>query len=352
VLAPGATKTVTVTGGTPPFTALTTKPTVATATAIGSEISVKGLSEGVNAELRVIDSRGATQTAAITVAAPTPSPSNLALFTNIPTNLTLRPNTSQTFTLGGGTGPYTVVSSNTAAVSTTVRGGALIFDAGVGGSATLTVTDNTGSTLVEPPIVRVLNTSAPLSVDSTSKTGMVGTTTTIGIAGGLPPYRTVSTSTPQVGTANVIDGDRLVISFGNVGGPMRVAVIDAEGSSVNVDITATAVLSAMTVSPSRIVISELLSRDTATGNLKQTSIPLLFVNGKPPIRVFTSHPRLLTPAATDNSNLVTVTTPGTASAPLAPCVDLTTEVFITGIDSSGASASTSVTISDNGACVN
>lgn len=344
---PGAAQTLTITGGTPPFTAVATKPTIATASISGNVVTVTGVSEGVNAELRVIDSKGATQTAVVTVAAPTPSPSGLALFSNMPANLTLRPNTSQTFTLGGGTGPYTAVSSNLAAVSTTVRGGALILDAGVGGSTTLTITDNTSKTLTQA--VRVLNTSAPLAVTSTAVTGMVGTTTTVGIAGGLPPYRTTSLSTTQVGSATVVNGDTLQIAFTFAGGPMRVSVVDAEGSSVNVDITATAVLSAMTVSPSRMVISELLSRNTA-GVALQTRIPLLFVNGRPPIQVFTSHPYLLIPTATANSNLVTVTTPGTADAPLSPCVDLTTEVFITGIDASGASASTSITIANNGVC--
>lgn len=344
-LSPGATRTLTITGGTPPFTAVATKPSIATATVSGNLITVAGISEGVNAELRVIDSRGATQTALITVAAPTPSPSGQALFSNMPATLTLRPNTSQTFTLGGGTGPYTVVSSNPAATATTVRGGALILEAGLGGTSTLTITDNTGQTLTQA--VRVLNTSAPLALTSTAVTGMVGTTTTVGIAGGLPPYRTVSTSTTQVGTASIVNGDTLQIAFAFVGGPMRVTVLDAEGSAVNLDISATAVLTAMSVSPSRIVISELLSRNTA-GVAQQTRIPLLFVNGRTPIQVFTSHPRLLTPTA--NGNVVTVTTPGTADAPVAPCVDLNTEVFITGIDASGAAASTSVTIADNGVC--
>lgn len=344
---PGGTRDLTITGGTGPFTVVPVKPAVATATVSGNTVTVTGVSEGVNAEVRVIDARGATQSAMISVATATASP-GVALFSNLPSVLTLRPNTSQTFTLGGGTGPYTAASSNPAAVSTTVRGSALILDAGVGGSATLTITDNTGVTLTPAPVVRVLNTSAPLALTSSSVSGMVGTTTTLGIAGGLPPYRTSSQSTTQVGAATV-NGNLLQISFNFVGGPMRVTVLDAEGSAVNVDITATAVLSAMTVSPSRIVISELLMRDTS-GVLRQTSVPLLFVNAKPPVQVFTSHPRLLTPTA--NGNVVTVTTPGTSDAPVAPCVDLNTEVFITGIDASGASASTSITIADNGLCPN
>lgn len=346
-LSPGDTRALTITGGTPPFSALASKPSVATGTVSGNVVTVAGISEGLNAELRVIDSRGATQSALVTVAAPTPSASGVVLFSNIPATLTLRPNTSQTFTLGGGTGPYTAVSSNPASLNTTTRGNALVLEARSGGRSTLSLADSSGQVLTRS--VRVLNTSAPLALTSAAVTGMVGTSTTVGIAGGLPPYRTVSTSTTQVGTASILNGDTLQINFGFVGGPMRVTVLDAEGSTAVLDIVGTAVLSAMSVSPSRIVISELLSRDLS-GVARQTRIPLLFVNSRAPIQVFSSHPRLLTPVAI--GSVVTVTTPGTADEPVAPCVDLNTEVFITGIDASGATSSTAIFITDNGACPN
>lgn len=344
-VSPGATQTLTITGGTPPFTTVAAKPTIATAAVSGNVVTVTGVSEGVNAEVRVIDSKGATQTAAITVAAPLPSTSGLALFSNMPFNLTLRPNTGRTFTLGGGTGPYTAVSSNTAAVATTVRGGALILDAGVGGSSTLTITDNTGQTLTQA--VRLLNTSAPLTVTSTAVTGTVGTTTNVGIAGGLPPYRSVNNSTTQLGKATVINGDTLQITFLAAGAPMRISVLDAEDSSVNLDISATSALSALAVSPSRVAISERLSRNTA-GQALQTRVPLVFLNARLPLQVFTSHPYLLTPTVIGNT--VTVSTLGDAASPLSPCVDASTDVAITAIDASGASASATVHITDNGVC--
>jgi hypothetical protein len=345
-VSPGATRNLTITGGTPPFTVVAAKPTIASAAVSGNVVTVTGVSEGVNAELRVIDSKGVTQTATVTVAASFPYMSGLALFSNMPFNLTLRPNTSRTFTLGGGTGPYSAVSSNPAAVATTVRGGALILDAGVSGSTTLTITDNTGQTFMQT--VRLLNTSAPLTVVNTSVTGMVGTTTTVGIAGGLPPYRSVNTSTTQVGKATVINSDSLQITFLSAGAPMRISVLDAEDSSVNLDITATAALSGMVVSPSKVTISERLSRSVA-GQAFQTQIPLVFVNARLPLHLFTSHPHLLAPTISLR-NAVTVNTLGDATSPLSPCVDADTDVTITGIDASGASASTTITITDNGVC--
>ncbi len=345
-VSPGSTGAVTITGGTPPFTVVAAKPTIATATVSGNAVTVTGVSEGVNAELRVIDSKGVTQTAVVTVAAPLPSTAGLALFSNMPFNLTLRPNTSRTFTLRGGTGPYSAASSNPAAVATTVRGSALILDAGVSGSTTLTITDNTGQTLTQT--VHLLTTSAPLALTSTAVTGMVGTTTTVGIAGGLPPYRAVNTATTQVGKATVISSETLQITFLSAGAPMRISVLDAEDNSVNLDITATAALSGMAVSPSKVTISERLSRDVS-GQALQTQIPLVFVNARLPLSLFTSHPHLLA-LTVFLRNTATVHTLGDTTSPLSPCVDADTDVTITGIDASGASASATITITDNGTC--
>jgi hypothetical protein len=343
-LVPGASQALTVSGGTPPFTVVASNPSIATASVAGSAVTVVGVSEGVNAGVRVIDSRGVTQTLLVTVAAPTPSPSGLALFSNIPPYLTLRPRTSQTFTLGGGTGPYTAVSSNPAALETTVRGSGLTLNAGVGmgGAINVMVGDTNGNTLNHT--VRVLNTSAPLALSSSAITGVEGTSTRVGIAGGLPPYRMAS-ALPSV--ANIVNGDTLAITFGFIGGPKRVTVLDAENNAAHLDITSTALLSPITVSPSNITISEQLSRDAA-GVAQITTIPLLFLNAKQPIQVFTSHPRLLIP--TVNGAVVTVSTPGTSDSPMAPCVDADTKVVITGIDATGASGSAVVTVTNTGAC--
>lgn len=344
-LAPGANKTLTVTSGVAPFTVEARHPHIATATVSGNVVTVFGISEGVDAELRVIDSQGAVQTALVSVAAPLPSTSGLALFTNVPTNLALKPNTSQTFTLGGGAGPYTVTSSHPAVVNTTLREAALTLNARAGGTASLTITDNNGQTLVQN--VRVLNSSAPLTLSSSAVSGMVGTGTTVGIAGGRPPYRAAITPASQVGTATIVNGDSLQITYGFVGGPIGVSVWDADNNRADLAVTATPVLSNMTVSPSRILVSELLTQSVA-GVAQQTRIPLVFVNGRPPLQVFTSHPTLLTP--TVNGNLVTVSTPGTVTAPIAPCVDQATEVYITGIDATGAVASATVVVVDTGTC--
>ena len=96
---PGASKVITISGGTAPYTAASITPRVVSVSVNGNALTVAGLSEGANAEVKVFDSKGVTQTALVTVAAPIPSASGLALFSNIPTNLSLRPRNSVTYTL-------------------------------------------------------------------------------------------------------------------------------------------------------------------------------------------------------------------------------------------------------------
>ena len=334
---PGATGSINITGGTPPFTAVSLSPLVLGASVSGNVVSVSGLAEGVGAEVKVIDSKGVTQSALVTVAASSSSGSGLALFTNIPVSLNLPPRNSRTFTVGGGQGPYVVTTSNSAVVTAVVRGSAVTLLTSAAGSATVVVTDSLGQTLTRSVVVRP--SASPLILGSSAVAGVVGTTTSVAIAGGTPPYQ-VSTVTTSVATASIISQDTLLVSFGQVGGPGIISVVDAENNSALLSVTGIAVLSNLSVSPSRITISE--------RQPQITTVPILVVNAVQPLRVFTSHPFSLIP--TVNGNIVEVRTPGTVASPISPCVDLDTPVFITVIDGSGASAATIITIADNGPC--
>lgn len=342
---PGATRSVTIIGGTAPFAASTLKPLVATASVSGAQVTVSGLAEGADAEIRVVDGKGHVQSLFATVAAPMPSASGLPFFSNLPANLSLRPASARTYTLGGGTGPYTATTSNAAVFTASVRGAALMLQSVGAGNALLTVTDNLGTTLSQR--IYVTTTAAPLTLTTTAVSGMVGSTITVGIAGGMPPYRSVTTASVLLASGAVVLGDVLSLDLAFVGGPGLVTVLDSEGSSATVAVTATAVLSTLSLSPSQATISELLARDTL-GQPQQTVLPILAVRGVAPYLVFTSHPNLLRP--TVSGNTIAVSSPGSAVAPVAPCVDLDTPVTITVIDATGASASSVVTITDNGAC--
>ncbi len=337
---PGATVDVRITGGTPPFSATSLSSHIATGTISGNTLTVAGIAEGNDAEVKVFDSKSVTQTLLATVAAPLPSASGLPLTSNLPANLTLRPNNSSTYTLGGGTPPYSVVSNNTATIRPSVRGAALMLSTGVSGNGTVTVSDTVGATLTQRIFVQT--TSAPLSLAQTSVTGTRLTTTDVGISGGMPPYKVLTNSTSVIANGSLIDGDVLRINMLNVGGPSLLSVSDSEGSSVSVSVSVTAVLSNLSLSPTAIAISELLTDNSPS------SLPIQIVGGQAPYRVFTSHPNLLAP--TVDGSTVVVRTPVTSTGAIAPCVDLNTPVAITVIDTTGATASATVTISDNGTC--
>ena len=342
---PGATRGITLTGGTAPFAVSALKPGVATASVTGDVVTVLGLAEGADAEIRIIDAKGHVQSAFVTVAAPMPSASGMALFSNLPANLSLRPKNSRTFTLGGGTAPYSVTTSNAAVLTASVRGAALMVQSGSAGNAQLTVTDSAGATLTQR--IYVTTTSAPLTLTQSSVTGQVGTQITVGIAGGMPPYRAVSTASVLLASGAVVEDDVLLLDLAFVGGPGWVTVQDSENNTATVAVTATPVLSTLSLSPAAATISELLSPD-ASGLTHQTVLPILAVRGVAPYLVFTSHPNLLRP--TVSGNTISVSTPGTAASPVAPCVDQNTPVTITVIDATGASASSVITIADNGDC--
>jgi hypothetical protein len=347
---PGATLPLALTGGSPPFSATSLSPNIAGVTVSGSTLTVTGVAEGSNAEIRVFDSRNVTQSALVTVAAPMPSASGQRLAVNWPANLALRPNNSVTYTIAGGTPPYSVKTTKSAADTTPhtsvlsgiVRNGALMLQAGMAGNALVTVTDSAGASIAQQ--IYVQTTSAPLALLKSAVTGIQYTTEDVVIAGGMPPYRVVTTNTNLIANGTLVDangnvvesGDILRVSMLNVGGPTTLTVKDSEGSTASVAVTVGAVLSNMSLSPSAMTISELL----------RVSFPIRVIGGRAVARnylVFSSHPNLLTPSVQANSDIITVT-------PVNLCVDLTTPVVITVIDETGATAAATITVQDNGPC--
>ena len=327
---PGSSKIVTISGGTGPYTAASITPRVVGVSINGNALTVTGLSEGANAEVKVFDSKGVTQSALVTIAAPIPSASGLALFSNIPANLSLRPQNSVTYTLGGGMPPYSFASSNPAVLSGDVRGAALILQPGIAGNATVTITDSANRTLSQR--IFVMTTSAPLMLSASSVTGEVGSALTVGIAGGMPPYTATTTATTLIGSGFVVNGDQLTINIQFAEGPGVIAVKDSEGAIATLEVTGVPLLSNLSVSPTAVTIPESAI----------TTLPIRLMRGKAPYLAFSSHPSLLRPSVA--GNVMTVT------SPTLPCVSANTSVIITVIDATGATATTTVAIQDNGAC--
>ncbi|HRK39821.1 MAG TPA: hypothetical protein PK347_15705 [Burkholderiaceae bacterium] len=333
---PGTYKPITITGGTGPFTAVSLSPIVEIIAIEGNVITVNGVSEGSSAEVKIFDTKGVTQSAFVTVSAPIPSSSGLALFSNLPNLFSLRPHNTVTYTLGGGIPPYTFKSSNPAVLAGEIRGAALILKPGSAGNAIVSITDSSVPTksLSPSPQAYVQTTSAPLTLALTSVSGEKGTSQTIGISGGMPPYRAITTATTLIANGQIVNSDELNVSFLDVGGPWAITVQDAVNSSATLFVTTTPVPPSVSISPSAITIPETLP----------AAINLRLLNGNNPYQVFSSHPGLLSASVSDNGETLLVKSPAT------PCVSGNTLVTISVIDAKFNIATTAITIQDNGAC--
>ena len=157
------------------------------------------------------------------------------LATSIGTTLTLAPRQSQSFTIFGGKGPYTVTSNNTSVATVSGSGSTFTVTAGTAtGTASILVTDAYGATLT----IDVTNLIAQaLAVNPASLTGLAGTSGAVSVSGGVTPY-TVLSSNPSIATAS-LSGSVLNVGF-VAEGTSNITVSDATGAVVTVAVTVTA----------------------------------------------------------------------------------------------------------------
>lgn len=343
-LAPGASATVALAWGTPPFTAEPLSRSHVAASVVGSTLTVTGLLEAVDTQVRVTDSRALIQMLSVTVAAPSDTGGAVALFSNLPQPLSLPFGAIRAYTLGGGTGPYAVTSSNPAVLLPSLRGNLLSLTAGVAGTVSLKISDAAGATLWS--LVTVQSAVAPLTLSKLVMGGAVGLQESIAIAGGRPPYQVVFDGS-GVATGSV-NGGTLTLALLAPGSGV-VTVYDSQGAAVNLSVVATgaALSTKFGISPAKVVISEQLVVD-ANGLPQQTTIVFSLGKVTAPVQVFSSAPQLLMPTVVGDT--VVVRTPGTAASPQSPCVNGTTLVTITVIDAAGQTATSDIVITDAGAC--
>ncbi len=128
----GATSACAVSGGVSPYSAASSKTSVATASVSGSLLSVKGVSAG-SATITVSDGDSGKVTVSITVA---PS-----LSVN-PTSLSLSVGATDTCAIKGGVSPYSASSGDTSVAIVSVSGNSLSVKGVSAGSATVTVRES------------------------------------------------------------------------------------------------------------------------------------------------------------------------------------------------------------------
>jgi hypothetical protein len=222
----------------------------------GTQLTISGLSAGT-ANIVIRDTFGS---APLTIAVTVPAPSaGQALFTTAPAGLTIAVNSSPTFTIGGGTPGYTVVSSNTAIATGTVTNSTTLTVTGISpGSATLVVRDAAGATVNVPVSVAgngvALFTSAPSPV-----TVPINVTSTYSVGGGTGVGYIATSSNPTVATVSLsgtVAGSNLLV-HGVSAGTATIVLRDSAGATVSVivNVPAANAQPLFTTAPSTVVLS-------------------------------------------------------------------------------------------------
>lgn len=194
----GLPTTYTIGGGTAPYTATSSNTSVViTSISGGTALNVTGMAAGT-ANVEVRDAAGKT----ITITVEVQGGSIAELFTTSPPAITIAAiGGSQIFTIGGGTAPYSVTSSNTNVATASVAGTMLTILGMADGVANIQVIDAASKSLT---IAVNVATGTGFSVVTSSAitwtiTGCPATTpySLYFINGGVPPY-TVSSDNPLI----------------------------------------------------------------------------------------------------------------------------------------------------------
>jgi hypothetical protein len=321
----GASPAYSVGGGTAPYTATSGNTSVATVSLVGSNLTVTGVTAG-SANIVVRDSAGATVAVAVTV----PTTTTQALFTSAQASVTVAIGAGPTYSVGGGTAPYTATSDNASVASVSLVGSNLTVTGVTAGSANVLVRDAVGGFL----IIKVTVGSAPLVVAPNTSTGIINDVLVATVTGGTAPYR-ASVGNLLVASAVVQNSNELRITLLQVGQTI-ITVLDANNQSIAYSLTSNAATPGIRLSPNAVTVSEF-------GNE-----PILFtVYGAAAgaMNVFSSDITKLT--ATLVGQTVTVTT-GSSGNRCVNVLSASLPVTISIVDSTRATGVAVVSIQENG----
>ena len=230
VVAPGNSNAqiYTVGGGAAPYSATSSNVTVASASLVGDSLKITGLMAGA-ANIVVLDKSGVKLTIAVTV----PTVSNLALFTTAPPAITVAIGTSPSYSVGGGTGPYTATSSNANVVKLLLASNNLTISGVATGSANVVVRDSTGAVVTVAVSVPVASTLALFTTAPSTITVAIGASPGYSVGGGAGPY-TATSNNAGIATTSLTDSN-LVITGVAVGSAI-ISVRDNAGTVLNINV--------------------------------------------------------------------------------------------------------------------
>ncbi|MDO8456213.1 MAG: hypothetical protein Q7T07_04790 [Burkholderiaceae bacterium] len=217
-------------GGVKPYSVFSTDPAVAVGW-IGGDDSVSiGTVVAGKASITVLDAKGSKFDIAVT------SGSSTAFFTTAAATLTLSPGVAQaqTYTLGGGTGPYTATSNFPTVATVKVDGNRMTITGvqiDLTNSATITMRDAAGATLTS--VVSVKTTEFKLTPGSAdTATIYLGDTMNLVITGGTPPYRIIE-PIGGVFDASIINGNQVLMIGNRIAEGVQINIVDADNQSAS-----------------------------------------------------------------------------------------------------------------------
>lgn len=144
VMQTGTSSAFTVGGGTGPYTATSSNASVSTVAMSGSNMTIQAVSLGTS-KIVIRDAVGGVTNVALTVASPTTN--KIDLYTTAPSAMVAKVGSTYTYSVTGGTSPYTATSSNTAVATTSIVGSSLSIAGVASGTANMVIKDAFGTTL-------------------------------------------------------------------------------------------------------------------------------------------------------------------------------------------------------------
>lgn len=330
-------------GGKAPYKSTSSNTDVVTTSINNNQLLVTGKNAGIE-QVLIFDSLGASISITVNVGSST---SNTDLFVASANAITIAPNTSNvTFTVGGGAPVYSASSSNTSVATVSISGSTLTINSLNSGTVQVIVFDTKGNSVsLTVTVGASSSSSSQVAVLPENATGNVGNSLVFLVNGGTPAY-TITVNNPSIATVTPTtvgtNGGSFTANLLNTGST-EITVTDATGQTKSFTLTVSQVATSLRLSPESLTVAEDSTADFS----------LNIFGGTGPYTAFTSDQTLSSVSTT--GSILTVGLGTKLNRCINPIDESGTRVpfgtfniTLTVVDSLGASATSILTIKDNG----